>query len=200
MTARTRVALLLLALAVFAAACAKDAEPGTSPSEGSTTGPTGSETSPAPVTGATGSGSPTETQSPSEAPSPELEDGRHFGSIESVDVENQTLVFDLAYFLTGDEANQAAAEHGDEVPVPNDYYIVNDNPRLRTLDVAPNVEVRVIDWTNCCELVQGEVQPFMDAFATNHHAWDALYKGSEAPYWLTVEGGVVVKIEVQYLP
>ena len=109
-------------------------------------------------------------------------------------------MFDLAYFLTGDEANQAAAEHGDEVPVPNDYYIVNDNPRLRTLDVAPNVEVRVIDWTNCCELVQGEVQPFMDAFATNHHAWDALYKGSEAPYWLTVEGGVVVKIEVQYLP
>jgi len=137
---------------------------------------------------------------PSASPSPELEDGRHFGYIRSIDVESETLVFDLAYFLSGDEANQAAGEHGDETPVPNDYYIVNDNPRLRTLAVATDVEIRVIDWGHCCDLVQGEIQPFVEAFQTEHHAWNAMYQGGESQYWLTVEGGVVVQIEEQYLP
>ena len=52
------------------------------------------------------------------------------------------MTFDLAYFLTGDAANQAAAEHGDETPVPNDYYIVNDNPSLRTHARLPTVSIR----------------------------------------------------------
>jgi hypothetical protein len=196
---------LVLALVLVTAACADDGTFRTSPkeTEGATVTvspsnePTGTE-SPEPT--GTESPKPSESESPSEAPAPELEDGRHFGFIRSVDVAAQTMRFDLAYFLTGDEANQAAAEHGDEVPVPNDYYIVNDNPKLRTLAISPAVDVWVIDWQDCCELVQGEVQPFMDAFATKHHAWDALYQGSEAPYWVTVENGAVVKIEVQFLP
>jgi hypothetical protein len=57
------------------------------------------------------------------------------------------MTFDLAYFLTGDAANQAAAEHGDETPVPNDYYIVNDNPLLRTTPISPSVEIDAIDWS-----------------------------------------------------
>jgi hypothetical protein len=51
------------------------------------------------------------------------------------------LSFDRAQFLTGDAADKAAAAHGDETPVPNDYYIVNDSPRLRTLTVAGDVAV-----------------------------------------------------------
>ena len=194
---------LILALALVAAACDDDGAFLTSPtgsgSETATVSPSG-ETIESPEPTGSESPEPTGSESPSETPAPELEDGRHFGFIRSIDVAVQTMRFDLAYFLTGDEANQAAAEHGDEVPVPNDYYIVNDNPKLRTLAIWPSVDVRVIDWTDCCELVQGEVQPFMDAFATKHHAWDALYQGSEAPYWVTVQDGVVVKIEVQYLP
>ena len=195
MSARRALAgSLTLALALVVAAC----------NDGATVSdPTGTSSPTAPET-TSPTQEPTETPEPSETESPtpgaELEDGRHFGSIVSIDASTQTMRFDLAYFLTGDEANQAAAEHGDEVPVPNDYYIVNDNPKLRTLAILPNVEVQVIDWTNCCELVQGEVQPFMDAFATRHHAWDALYQGSEAPYWVTVQDGAVVTIEVQYLP
>lgn len=191
---RALAASLTLTLALIAAAC----------NDGATVSdPTGTSSPTAPET-TSPTQEPSETPEPSETesqtPVPELEDGRHFGSIVSIDVPTQTMRFDLAYFLTGDEANQAAAEHGDEVPVPNDYYIVNDNPRLRTLAIAPNVDVWVIDWSNCCELVHGEAQPFMDAFATRNPAWDALYQGSEAPYWVTVAGGVVVKIEVQYLP
>lgn len=191
---RALAASLTLTLALIAAAC----------NDGATVSdPTGTSSPTAPET-TSPTQEPSETPEPSETesqtPVPELEDGRHFGSIVSIDVPTQTMRFDLAYFLTGDEANQAAAEHGDEVPVPNDYYIVNDNPRLRTLAIAPNVDVWVIDWSNCCELVHGEAQPFVDAFATKNPAWDALYQGSEAPYWVTVADGVVVKIEVQYLP
>lgn len=195
MPVRRPAAALLLALAVLAAGCGED--------ETTSGGPTTSES---PTTSATTepTDSQTETPEPSETESPtptaQLEDGRHFGSIRSIDVEAQTMRFDLAYFLTGEEANEAAAEHGDEVPVPNDYYIVNDNPRLRTLDVDPDVEVWVIDWADCCDVVEGEVQPFVDAFETRHHPWDAMYQGREAPYWITVEDGAVVKIEVQYLP
>jgi hypothetical protein len=192
---RALAASLTLTLALIAAAC----------NDGATVSdPTGASSPPTAPETTSPTQEPSETPEPSETesqtPVSELEDGRHFGSIVSIDVPTQTMLFDLAYFLTGDEANQAAAEHGDEVPVPNDYYIVNDNPRLRTLAIAPNVDVWVIDWSNCCELVHGEAQPFMDAFATKNPAWDALYQGSEAPYWVTVADGVVVKIEVQYLP
>lgn len=195
MPVRRPAAALVVLLAILAAACGEDATPSASPngSGGVTTSAT-----PEPSETETESPEPSETEGPT--PEAELEDGRHFGSIRSIDAETQTMRFDLAYFLTGEEANEAAAEHGDEVPVPNDYYIVNDNPRLRTLDVDPGVEVWVIDWANCCDPVEGEIQPFVDAFATRHHPWNALYQGRQAPYWVTVKDGLVVKIEVQYLP
>lgn len=195
MPVRRSAAALLVALAVLGAGCGEDE-----------TTPGGPTTSESPTTSATTEPTATESETPepseTERPTPtaQLEDGRHFGSIRSIDVEAQTMRFDLAYFLTGEQANEAAAEHGDEVPVPNDYYIVNDNPRLRTLDVDPGVEVWVIDWADCCDLVEGEIQPFVDAFETRRHPWDALYQGREAPYWITVEDGAIVKIEVQYLP
>ena len=187
---------LTLMLTLVASACGEDTEPVASPSPASPS-PSVSET-PSP------SAEPSETESPepseTSSPTPELDDGRHFGYIRSIDTASQTMVFDLAYFLTGDEANEAAEEHGDEVPVPNDYYIVNDNPKLRTLAVAPDVEIWVIDWGNCCDPVKGEVQPFVDAFGTKQHAWDAMYQGAESQYWVTVDDGVVVEIEEQYLP
>jgi len=193
-----RILLMVpLALGLLAAACSNGGES----AQGSTTPPPPTTASPSPSSSPSSSESPSPTtSSPTPSPTPALEDGRHFGYIKSIDFGSQTLVFDLAYFLTGDEANQAAMEHGDEVPVPNDYYIVNDNPKLRTLQVAPDVKIQVIDWGNCCDLVPGEIQPFVDAFSTNHHKWDDMYKGSETQYWLTVQGGAVTKIEEQYLP
>jgi hypothetical protein len=195
MPVRRPAAALLVALVALAAACGEDDTTSGAPtSSGSVT----ASATPEPSATQSGSPEPSATETPS--PAAELEDGRHFGSIRSIDAEAQTMRFDLAYFLTGEEANEAAADHGDEVPVPNDYYIVNDNPRLRTLDVDPGVEIWAIDWANCCDLVEGEIQPFVDAFETRHHEWDAMYQGRQAPYWVTVEDGRVVKIEVQYLP
>ena len=193
--------MILAALALVTGACTKSAG---SSAEGTTSTPATETSTPSSPPSTAEPSTPAESLSPSETPSPSaspaMEDGRHFGYIKSIDLESQTMVFDLAYFLTGEEANQAAADHGDETPVPNDYYIVNDNPSLRTLAVAPDVKVGVIDWGNCCELVHGEIQPFVDAFAAKHHAWDAMYRGGESQYWLTVKGGVVILITEQYLP
>lgn len=186
--------LCVVFLAGFLAACTGGGAPEPSPTTPASTVPASPQPSEEP------SGEPTAGPTGEPSTSPVLEDGRYFGYIRSVDVDAGTLRFDLAYLLTGDAANEAAAEHGDPTPVPNDYYIVNDNPRLRTLPISPDLEVWVIDWTRCCDLVRGEAQPFLEAFSTRHHAWDALYQGRQAPYWITLEGGAVAKVEVQYFP
>jgi hypothetical protein len=72
-------------------------------------------------------------------PGPEVKHGRHFGYIESIDLETprRTVVFDLAYFLTGEEANQAAAEDGYPTPVDNDYYIAMTTPDCARCSYPP---------------------------------------------------------------
>jgi hypothetical protein len=159
-------------------------------------GAIGSPTS-SPTTGAT----PSQTSaSQSEAPSstPAMDDGRYFVFVKKLHgtPPDATMTFDLAYFLTGDAANEAAAENGDETPVPNDYYIVNDNPRLRTMPVSPTVQINAIDWTNCCEPTS---VPYTDWAASLTHPTDALL-GTQVPYWITVTDGQIVTIEEQYLP
>ncbi len=192
---RLPVITSLLAFILLAAACSKDSTTTerTSPAPPASTPVTVSPTlSP--------SSSPSETLSPSPSSSSVLEDGRNFVFIKSIDVSTDpaTMTFDLAYFLTGDAANQAAAARGDETPVPNDYYIVNDNSLLRTLPISPQVEVRIIDWLNCCELVDGTFSGLAAAVAKNHPKGS--YLGRLSQYWITVTNGVIVKIEEQYLP
>jgi hypothetical protein len=108
------------------------------------------------------------------------------------------MTFDLAEFLTGDAAAESAAEHGDESPPPNDYYIVNDNPRLRTLSIAGGAELRIVDWADCCDsFVVGDLGLLADALV--HPDPTGAYRPS-SPFWITVEGGAIVTIEEQYLP
>ncbi|MFN2590600.1 MAG: hypothetical protein ABR518_07495 [Actinomycetota bacterium] len=145
------------------------------------------------------SGSP----SPTASASPSLEDGRHFGFLESVDIDASphSLVFDKADFLTGEEANEAAREDGaigQGESVPNDYYVHNRNELRRTLTFDDDVELVVLDWTNCCEPRVGELEPFAAAFDQDQPS--GAYRGPTSPYWVTVEDGQVVEIEEQYLP
>ena len=165
----------------------------------------GGEGSPSIVASTTGSstpsGGPTESPPPTQSPSPSppaLPDGRHFVYVKKLlgTPPDATLTFDLAEFLTGEAAAQAAADHGDESPPPNDYYIVNDNPKLRTMLVAPDVTIQAIDWTNCCELTD---VPYTDWAASLTAPTDALH-GALSQYWLTLADGSIVTIEEQYLP
>jgi hypothetical protein len=66
-----------------------------------------------------------------------LVDGRHPVRIKRVDPDRRTITFDLIQFYWGDDATREAAKDHQESPPPNDYYIRNINPGLRTLPCGP---------------------------------------------------------------
>ncbi len=139
---------------------------------------------------------------PTPFPGALLEDGRHFGYVRSVDADAGTIEFDLAYFLSGKEANDAYHAAGGTGPVPNDHFVVNDNPMLRTLTLAPDVRLRLLDWNHCCEtFFDGDLSLFAQAIAQQADVTDGdlIYRG-QSQWWITVENGFVTEIEEQYSP
>ena len=181
----------LVALALTGAACTSES---TSAAGGSET-PTGASPT-------TASSQPSETSSPSitssPTPVPEIEDGRHFVFVKKT--QGPAVTFDLAEFYSGDEANQIAGERGDEVPVPNDVYIVNDNPKLRTVPVADDVVVNVYDWSQCCDSYTRISYDDFARYVKHVQEPTGRFHGTFSPYWIRVQDGQIVKIEEQYLP
>ena len=100
--------------------------------------------------------------------------------------------------LSGDDAATAATAHGDESPPPNDYYIVNDNPKLRDFTVSKTAKVVFWTWPGrVAEATPKSVSTLLDVFSGS----DPDLRGVRgAPYWLTVSGSTITKIEEQYLP
>ena len=142
------------------------------------------------------------TTAPPTSPSgePVLEDGRHPVYLTDIDTAARTVEFDLIQFLTGDEATAAYIEGHPDDPggPPNDYYIVNDNARLRRLSVAENVQVTVLDW-------EGGFKPQVIAFTDlpAQLAADLVPDDDRiwpSPFWLTVNDDMVTAIEEQYIP
>ena len=133
-----------------------------------------------------------------------LEDGRHFGYVRAVDVDAGTIVFDLAYWLSGDKADRAYQEAtGETGPVPNDYFVVNDNPRLRELTLADDARVRVLDWNECCTtFFDADLDVWADVIAREDFVEDGghRYSPNAAQVWITVKDGVVTLVEEQYTP
>jgi len=207
------VAILVVAGVIAAIALTGNDEPTTTTSPTGVTAVTGA-TGPTQATGptATGSTGATGDTEPTSAnlgcsggaPAPDtLPDGEYFGFVKSMNTASQTMGFDLACFYTGDEANQQAAARGDEVPVPNDVYIVNDNTKVRTLPFDPAAELKLIDWNQCCEFAAGaDMRSFASAVDSGRQAefGGFLYNGTLSPYWVTIQDGRVVKFEEQFLP
>ncbi len=136
-----------------------------------------------------------------------LVDGRHFGYVRSVDTDASpaTIDVDVAEFLSGEEANAAAVEDGvipPGEPVPNDYYIRNEDKDLVTVAVADDVAVTHIQCPDSCtEGVPGQFDAFAASFdAPSDGSLAAEYRGAQSQYWITVEGGEVVAIDEQYVP
>jgi hypothetical protein len=119
-------------------------------------------------------------------------------------VDAGTIVFDLAYWLSGEEADRAYQEAtGETGHVPNDHYVVNDNPKLRTLALASDAPVRLLDWNDCCDTffdadlnVWAKVIARQDFIDDGGHG----YSPNAAQVWITVQDGVVTLIEEQYSP
>jgi hypothetical protein len=150
-----------------------------------------------------GSSSTSPTARPTSSPEPpgdEVSDGRYFVQLADLQDQggHQAIRYDLAYFYTDEEANQVAASRGDETPVPNGVYIVNDNPKLRTAPLADGFSVRYIPEGSGSEPVPAPQDRFLawlgEAEQTDFPPKDITY------WWITVDGGEVTRIEQQYLP
>jgi hypothetical protein len=131
-------------------------------------------------------------------------------AVEMSDDGTMVVTADYAQFLTGDEAIQAAIEDGFIVEgetVPNDYYIVNENPQLRELTLDPSAPIVL----NAC-FIDGEC---VTQLRVTIEQWTALQAGDTPdglgegfqwygqgtlPYWLILRGETIIGIEEQYLP
>ena len=119
-----------------------------------------------------------------------LPDGRWFGIVDSADASSVT--FDLACWFTGDAAAVAAAQDGEESPPPNDYYVRNANPMLRTIPVGSLAEVAWMPTPGDPSTVE----------VISYPEWvtDRLSRSFQPPVWLNIEGGEIISIEEQYIP
>jgi hypothetical protein len=179
-----------IAAVLVAAGCAKKASPGAT-----ATTPAGLATTPV--------ASPSLGSEEGAGAAPVLPDGRHPVYLTGLDVAGRTVTFDLIQFLTGEEAKKAwVAMHPDEPDgPPNDYFIVNQNPRLRTMGIADPVAVVVVDMsgggvggkTISLTALPAHLAEFAPVEAGDKRL-------SYNPYWLTVEHNKVTRIEEQFLP
>jgi len=155
------------------------------------------------------------TSTPSESPSPSasaiatdepagdtLPDGTYFVRLTDIQGGEEgplLLQYDLAYFLTGADANQAAADRGLETPVPNDYFIVNDNSKLRLTPLEGVYSVKYIpEGSGLSTPVKAHEAQFLgwmgDTVQTDFPPKDTAW------WWITIQNGSVTKIQQQYLP
>jgi hypothetical protein len=164
-------------------------------------------------TAASSSSSATTTSGPSRSPSgepssspepsgDELPDGRYF--VRLTDLQGgedgpHLIQYDLAYYYTGEEANQVAASRGDETPVPNDVYVVNDNPKLRLAALAQDFTVAYLpEGSGLTDPVPAPQDRFLvwldESEQTDFPPMDITY------WWITIDGAEVTKIEQLYQP
>lgn len=109
------------------------------------------------------------------------------------------LTADYAQMLTGAAAAAAATAHGDESPPPNDYYIVNDNKKLRVFPLSKTAKITVLGWAGADAVASktitvGQFMDVMPGGVSPQDPWRS------SPYYITITGGTVTKIEQIYLP
>jgi hypothetical protein len=173
-------------------ACGDDDEPDVTPTPVVTVTPTPSPTS-VPTPEATASAEPTSSAEPSSGAAA-LTDGRYPAHLTAVNATDRTITFDVVQFLTGDAATKAAQEDGAEAPPPNDYYIRNTNPALRTMPIPMDATIKV----NTLEAETSgdstkDVTVTLERLATYDHLADYTF-------WLTVKDGVISAVEEQFVP
>ncbi|MBC7266150.1 MAG: hypothetical protein H5T75_04135 [Coriobacteriia bacterium] len=108
------------------------------------------------------------------------------------------LTLDYVQFLFGNDANREAARRGLEVPVPNDYLIVNDNPRLRVFPVKPGIMVHVLYNDDGTMSFEGRDITLDEWYSRLMGPLADQYSSSY--FLVTVEDGVITKVAQQYTP
>jgi hypothetical protein len=185
---RLAVASLAILTAVILAACqGGDPEPGTA------------QPAPAgPAVTATSAATPAAPANrPASQPTTTTRDS-DFGFIRSWTAKAGTfyLRFDRAVLLTGKAADDAAAAHGGESPAPNDYYIQNDNPRLR--EVVIGDQAKIIGSQQLTGSPGPNPSSLKALLGFVHHRGPQL---AATPFHLTYDdNGFVTRVQEQYLP
>lgn len=125
-----------------------------------------------------------------------LADGRHPIYIRTVDPDSRKITFDLIQFYFGDDAAKEAAKDGKESPPPNDYYIRNLNPALRTLPVPADAPIIVNT------LAAGYTGSATRNVNVQLYRLEIMldFRGNSPPFWITVRNEQVIRIAEQYLP
>ncbi len=110
------------------------------------------------------------------------------------------IVIDYVSFLTGDDAVEKAKEDGMAEQdmdgtwyVPNDYYIANDNPALRTFPLSGECTIGIIDFSGA-----GGGLAMIEITLAELKAYD-LADGRMLMH-VDVKNGVVENLEEQYRP
>jgi len=179
-------ALLTLALA----ACGTSGKPSASPSP---TVPTESPT-PSPSEAESATATPSVVPSATALPT-DLKDGKTYVYATSIDTAKYTIVVDVVQFLTGEEARKAAEADGKEAD--NDYYIRNQNTRLRTLSFVATMPI-VVNTLTAEET--GDSTKDTTITPTRFDAYFAEGEAQARIYWFVLADGVVTQIHEQYVP
>lgn len=105
-----------------------------------------------------------------------------------------TWTLDYAQWLVGAEAAAAAAARGEESPPPNDYFVVNDNPKLRSFPVDKEAKVTVYFGDPSSGTLLSVSQ--------YHDVWlnDTDGNGRNTGFWVNMLAGKIVGAEEQWIP
>lgn len=145
------------------------------------------------------SASPSSTPS-APAPSQPATTERQFAFVKELNPGSNSIVVDYATFLTGDDAAKAATKAGEESPPPNDYFIVNDSAKLRTLRLGDTVVVRLTTKPGEGAVVGGFETDVATLAAYLENESEETASLRVGGYWLTIDDDVVTGIEEQYTP
>lgn len=175
---------------LLASGCSDSRQPETAPAAGPSS----------PATAA----SPTSPEEASPTPSParttaassgDLTDGRHPARITHVDPSHGRITVDVVQLFIGAAAAQAARQDGStDIPPPNDVWIRNTNPTLRTLPVTPAAPITV------------NVHGTAESGSSTTNIAKTLAQLADIGdldsgiFWLTITDGQVIRIAEQYLP
>jgi hypothetical protein len=118
-----------------------------------------------------------------------LADGRHPVLLKAIDPGRGTVTFDLVQYFRDEAATREAAKDHQESPPPNDSYMRNVNPRLRTLPVGADAVITANQLAGSNENVPVSLGRLA-----------SLTRAGSGVFWLTVRGGQILQIGEQWSP
>jgi hypothetical protein len=195
---RSEIGLAITALALTAGAALTACSPSASaPSPGPSAEPASSRTHDAAAAAAPIGAAPAATAARRNPATPDssLADGRHPARITAVDAVGEQVTIDVVQFFFGDAATEAARADGStDLPPPNDHWIRNTNPELRTLPVTADAPVTVngLSWLETGSATSNST------ISLSKLASYGDVRGSL--FWVTTRDGAVTGIAEQFLP